>query len=317
MANDSPILDFLEDLDTDVFSILDSEFEVEVTDTELVPNLNDSLLTYDDPDTQIKKAKRLATCVLYIDIRNSSQISAERRSFTLARMYSAFIRAMVLCARQGGGHVRNIVGDRVMVLFDTEACFARALFTACLCNTAAQRILKKRIKNFDFRCGIGIDYGTMLVVKAGVPRRGVETEFYRSLVWLGRPANVASKLTDLAHKVVRRSEPGVSVGTNNPFTRQLEWREEPVSAFLKQLKPTYSPSLNHTDPRFSTFFETTIYHKPFTQSAVLLTEEVLKGARQQLGTETWLTKEWRRAFPSVPGYSGKVFGGNPLIEFRP
>jgi class 3 adenylate cyclase len=126
----------------------------------------------------------------------------------LARLYSTFVHAMIRCAWQGGGHVRNIIGDRVMIVFDADGCFRRAAHTATLCNTAAHRIISTWSTRFDFRCGVGIDYGPMVVMKAGVPRRGGETEFYRSLVWLGRPANVASKLTDLAHKMRPAGEAG-------------------------------------------------------------------------------------------------------------
>jgi adenylate cyclase len=40
----------------------------------------------------------------------------------------------------------------------------------------------------------------MLATKTGVRRHGSAQQSYSSLVWLGRPANVASKLTDNANK---------------------------------------------------------------------------------------------------------------------
>lgn len=40
----------------------------------------------------------------------------------------------------------------------------------------------------------------MLVTKAGIRKRGRDQGSYRNFVWLGRPANVASKLTDTANK---------------------------------------------------------------------------------------------------------------------
>ena len=204
--DDADQQNFLEDLDYDLWAMLKRKPAAEVTDTSDVPRLDDAALTYPAPGRdEPNKVKRLSTCVLYVDIRDSSQLTAAQRPQRLARVYAAFVYAMVTCARRAGGHVRNIIGDRVMVVFDPVDCFAGAFEAARLCNTAAQRMLHHRVKQFDFRCGIGVDYGTMLVVKAGVPRRGGEAEFYRSLVWLGRPANVASKLTDVAGKRVEAS----------------------------------------------------------------------------------------------------------------
>lgn len=195
--------DFLEELDYDLWVMLKRKRPAQITRTYTVPQLDDPALTFNSPDrASPTKAKRITTCVLYVDIRDSSRLSAGQRPQRLARVYSAFVYAMLTCARRAGGHVRNIIGDRVMVVFDTGDCGERAFDTARLCNTVAQQMMRYRVKDFDFRCGIGVDFGTMLVVKAGVPRREGEAEFYRSLVWLGRPANVASKLTDVAHKRV-------------------------------------------------------------------------------------------------------------------
>ena len=46
----------------------------------------------------------------------------------------------------------------------------------------------------------------MLATKTGLRRHGSAQQSYRSLVWLGRPANVASKLTDQANKPEEVSE---------------------------------------------------------------------------------------------------------------
>ncbi|MEO7522335.1 MAG: adenylate/guanylate cyclase domain-containing protein [Gemmatimonas sp.] len=192
--------DFLSDADAEVRAIIAAEFKIEVVETTTVPSFDDPAITYDNRDTQVKRCKLLESCVLYVDIRNSSTISAERQSVTLARMYSTFVRMMIKCARHYGGRVRNIIGDRVMVVFDRQDCFVNAVRTAILCQTVAQKIIDRRITSFAFKCGVGIDFGKMLIVKAGASRRGAEMEFYRSHVWLGRPANVASKLTDIAAK---------------------------------------------------------------------------------------------------------------------
>lgn len=204
--------DFFEDINDEVSAVNSAEFEVDVVETKYVPSFSDPNITYDNLDTKTKKCKRLESCVLYVDIRGSAKISAEKQPKTLAKLYSSFVRSMIACARYYGGHVRNIIGDRVMVVFDSDDCFKNSVNTAILMNTVCKYILNKHIKAVDFSAGIGIDHGKMLVTKAGAIRQGSEKEFYRSLVWLGSPANVASRLTDAANKKETYTVPGVSEG---------------------------------------------------------------------------------------------------------
>ncbi|WP_374325095.1 hypothetical protein [Aquipseudomonas alcaligenes] len=99
--------DFLKDLDDSVKVVTSSDFEVEIIETEFVPSFSDASITYDNLDTKKKKCKLLESCVLYVDIRSSAKISAERQPKTLAKMYSSFVRTMIACARYYGGHVRE------------------------------------------------------------------------------------------------------------------------------------------------------------------------------------------------------------------
>lgn len=123
------IKEFLKELNEEVEIVNSSDFEVEITETDFVPSFSDASITYDNLDTRRKKCKRLESCVLYVDIRNSAKISAENQPKTLAKMYSSFVSTMLACSRYYGGHVRNIIGDRVMVVFDKKNCFTNAVDT--------------------------------------------------------------------------------------------------------------------------------------------------------------------------------------------
>jgi adenylate cyclase len=103
---------------------------------------------------------------------------------------------MTRCAQVFGGEVRGIIGDRVMILFDSSSCFTNAVDTAVLINSVCQYVINKHFKHDEVSFGVGIDHGRMLATKTGVRRHGSAQQSYRSLVWLGRPANIASKLTD-------------------------------------------------------------------------------------------------------------------------
>jgi adenylate cyclase len=188
------------ELEQDIKIILASDFEVDVTDTKLVPTIDTPDITYPNLDTKKLKAKKIQTCVLYMDIRKSTELNLQHKPITLTRLYAAFMRSMVKAAQYYNGKVRNIIGDRVMVVFDEENCFTNAVHTAVLLNSVAQYLLNKYFSHNDIKCGIGIDYGRMLVSKGGIRKNDKENAPYKSLVWLGRPANVASKLTDLANK---------------------------------------------------------------------------------------------------------------------
>ena len=65
---------------------------------------------------------------------------------------------------------------------------------------------KLLIKSFsvDFKCGIGVDFGEMRVLKVGIRKYGIDGIEHRGLVWTGKPANFASRLTDTANKEIEK-----------------------------------------------------------------------------------------------------------------
>jgi len=305
--------DFFKDIDEEVKTVNSSEFEVEIVETSYVPSFSDPNITYDNLDTNKKKCKRLESCVLYVDIRGSAQISAERQPKTLAKMYSCFIRSMIACARYYGGHVRNIIGDRVMVVFDKANCFTNAVNTAVLMNSVCKHILNKRIKSFEFSAGIGIDYGKMLITKSGAIRQGDEKEFYRSLVWLGKPANVASRLTDLANKSESYTVRGVRQGLHYPLTDVWSWTDVHFEEFLGRLKKTYTPKLIHEEEYFKSFYITDMGHYYSSHSPILMTKAVYDGYKSENPDSETVKNGWfSKKTIKVKDYDGDVYGGDVI-----
>lgn len=189
--------DFLQSIADDINEIF--SHEIETSQTYGVPGRSDRELTFGR--NQIKKGKIINTCVLFIDIRNSTLISKKLKNnkAQLGKIYSAFVDAMATIADRYG-YVRNIIGDRVMVVFEPSNCFVDAVNCAVTMHTVAVRILKKYSGLEDFKCGIGIEYGEMLILKTGIQKRNEEQSEYKNLVWIGDAANTASKLTDFAYK---------------------------------------------------------------------------------------------------------------------
>ena len=189
-------------INEEVKAMVDSQFTVNVGVKSKVPEIDSSDLTFPDFKNDKLSTVEIETCVLFIDIRKSTDISQSHRRTTLAKLYSAFVRAMVQAAEYYGGKVRNIIGDRVMVVFDNDKCYTNSVNTAILLHSVSEYIINKHFKHNEIKCGIGIDYGKLLVVKTGAIKRSSESREYKSLVWLGNACNHASKLTDVANKEI-------------------------------------------------------------------------------------------------------------------
>ncbi|REE27260.1 class 3 adenylate cyclase [Winogradskyella pacifica] len=189
----------IQEIDGDIKDILSTDFSY--TSTKYVPNLDDSALTFGN--TEEKKAKVINTCVLFVDIRGSIALTRKYHTKTMGKLYSAFSKAVLKAAHHHSGYVRNIIGDRVMVVFPSDNCYRNAVHCAITINHLCTQIIDTEFTSMDFKCGIGVDYGELKVIKVGTPKKGTEANENRGLVWTGYPANLASRLTDTANKMVK------------------------------------------------------------------------------------------------------------------
>lgn len=324
---DMSLEDFRKNLEEEIEGILDEDFKIDITETDIVPSLDDSGITYPNLETGVQKCKLIETCVLYIDLRKSTDLNLTHRRETMSKLYSTFIRSIMKSAGEYNGKVRNVIGDRVMILFDSDNCFGNAYKTAVLLNSVIAKLLDKHFKNNEIKAGIGIDYGKMLVTKGGIIKKGYENTNYKSLVWLGRPANVASKLTDLANKAIET--------TSSEKVHYLERSKEPyghnrsnisieeffeVDLFMYPGWEKNSPGF--TEPSFrNKNLPLTFYYlrnkidkrnKSITTKPILMTEVVYNGVLKE-ASEMQSVKEKRITEVKnlqVPGYTGKVYGVN-------
>ena len=309
---------FLDTIDEEVSIIHDSYFEIEVTETNYVPGDSDSNLTFENFDSKRKKVKTIETCVLFVDIRKSTKLNLQHYPQTMAKLYSSFIRGMIKAAEHFDGKIRNIVGDRVMVVFDSYNCFTNAVNTAILMNTISQKVINKRFKYNSFTCGIGIDYGKMMVTKCGTIKYGNENSNYKSLVWLGKPANIASKLTDSANKEsTSYGKEGLAVGLHYPLTDKWSWIFNTVEEFVKNVEITYSPVLKYKDEYFKSCFASSERYTNYDSTPpILITESVyngFKGANPDI--DSIKNKWWKKQTRNITGYSGIYYGGDITYEW--
>ncbi len=184
-----------EEIENDILSIFESEMVVNDHKDENVPSVRD----IEDANHGLILTK---CSILFVDIRSSTILSDKSQAVSMAKIYKAFAESMSKCIYLSGGWVRQISGDRVMGVFveDKENSSATKALEAArsimsvieyIYNPLCKRLVNKK----TISCGVGIDIGRLLVTKIGIEHDGDDS---RDLVWAGRPANLASKHTDLA-----------------------------------------------------------------------------------------------------------------------
>lgn len=302
-------------LDEEIELILSTAYDIVVTETMFVPMVDDPMITYPNLETMQQKVKLIETCVLYIDIRRSTELNLTHRKETVTKLYAAFIRSMVKAAEQYGGKVRGIVGDRVMVVFDSYQCCTNALNTAILMHSISEYLLNKHFNKNEIKCGIGIDYGKMLVSKNGIIKQGAENISNKSLVWLGRPANVASKLTDAANKTtsISKNETIIEERHEYKYSKQTAWYKRSITSFLDNLEKTFTTVLNHKDPDFTSFI-----HYPgistysFSTPPILFTEDVYDGLKMESPEDKTLVNGWwsKQTQETLSDFKETIYGGD-------
>lgn len=137
---------------------------------------------------------------IFIDIRDSSSLTGKHKRPTLAKIYRAFISEMV-AVLNSDPYVRevNIVGDCVWAVYKTthtnhmDDVFRIAYTANTLIKLLNHHFAKKGIG--ALRIGIGIDYGRVLMVKAGFSGSGVN-----EIVYMG---DVVNRAAHLAHEAGR------------------------------------------------------------------------------------------------------------------
>ncbi len=309
--------DLLRDLDQEISILQSPGFSVDVTETSSAPTDSDPSLTFEDFDRTSKKVKVVETCALYVDIRRSTKLNLDHHKETMAKLYSSFIRGMIRATEQFNGKVRNVAGDRIMVVFDCANCFEDSVNTAALMNTVSQQIINRRFDHDDFKCGIGIDYGKMMVVKCGTIKYRRENSNYKSLVWLGKPANVASKLTDAANQPSTSvPKDGLQVGFCYPATGQWSWRFQTTQEFIDSLEFTRTPNMRYKNQFFYTCFAGTEYTANYDSTPpILVTATVYEGLKRTNPDHYSIKnrQQWRKVCRKIPGCPVPVYGANLIL----
>lgn len=137
---------------------------------------------------------------VFIDIRDSSGLTDKHKRPVLAKIYRAFISEMV-AVLNSDPYVRevNIVGDCVWAVYkttqktDINDVFGIAYKANTLLKLLNKHYAKKGID--PLQIGIGIDYGRVLMIKAGYSGSGIN-----EVIYMG---DVVNRAAHLAHEAGR------------------------------------------------------------------------------------------------------------------
>ena len=141
-------------------------------------------------------AINLEATVLYADMDGSTAMVDKFKPGFCAEVYKAYLHCAGKVIRSEGGVITAYDGDRIMAVFIGDMKNTRAARVSLKINHCVRIIINPAVKaqyseaNFVLQQTVGIDTSKLLVARTGV--RGAN-----DLVWVGRAANYAAKLTTL------------------------------------------------------------------------------------------------------------------------
>lgn len=148
------------------------------------------------------QAARFRGTVLYADLADSTGMVDARDPHFAASVYKAYLHCAGRIVRAQSGVITAYAGDRIMAVFGGPRQCTRAVKAALQLNYARHEILSPALREqfpgeeYELNHTIGVDTSMLFATLAGV--HGA-----RDIVWVGRAANYAAKLS------ARRSPPPV------------------------------------------------------------------------------------------------------------
>lgn len=156
----------------------------------------------DDIPLEINKWLKIDDVVcVFIDMKNSTQLSAQKQDKFTASVYQYFTDTAVKILNYFNASYIDVKGDGAFGLFERDKIY-HAFCSAMTFKTFSVHILNTEIKLEDDKkvsCHIGMDMKTVLVKRLGLRKVGGET-LKQNEVWAGKPVNMASKLASFGEE---------------------------------------------------------------------------------------------------------------------
>lgn len=147
-------------------------------------------------------AKVLAdVSVLYADLDGSTAMVDTYPWWFSAEVYKIYLLSAARIIRSEGGSITAYDGDRVMSIFMGDNHVDKAVRTAARINMAVLDLLQPALaerypdRPFALKHCIGIDRGPLYASRIGIRK-------YNDIVWIGRAANYAAKLSALGDQPI-------------------------------------------------------------------------------------------------------------------
>ncbi len=171
--------------------------------------LDGSDTSYEDKDSvpprsslTFKNGFYVECSAMFIDMRGSKSLNEKHKRPVLAKIYKTYISELVAVLK---GHENvceiSIEGDCVWGIFNTPLkSDINKLFNIASKVSSLIDILNIKYKRkgySELSVGIGISYGTTLLIKAGYVGSGIN-----EVVWLGKLVGEAAKLCSYGNKTI-------------------------------------------------------------------------------------------------------------------
>jgi adenylate cyclase len=163
--------------------------DYEVTETQTIPSIEQVAFG--------KKAKKIKLCAFCIDMRKSSDLLTVHNKQTCGKIHKAFLTVVSQIVIDMGGEIRSFNGDGLLAFWPANkkddignAVQAAMKIKYLLSNKLSP--LFEQYEKIDF--GIGIDWGDVYIVRAGIPRNSNNND----LVFIGSCVNFAAAISDQA-----------------------------------------------------------------------------------------------------------------------
>ena len=136
-------------------------------------------------------------CVGFVDIANSTQISATLKHEKMSKYYEIFLNSMANIVERFGGFVIKNIGDSLLYYFpESSKSSTRFGFLSCIeCSLTmidSRELINTKVKNEDLpplNYRVSADYGKVTIIKS---------DNSSSMNIVGIPVNICSKINPSA-----------------------------------------------------------------------------------------------------------------------
>jgi len=179
---------YIKELKNKIKDYMDGDYEV--TETNTIPSPEDVPLG--------KKAFKIKLASLCIDLRKSGDLLRIHDKETCGKIHKSYITIASEIITKNHGQLRSFNGDSVLAFWNAE--YQYGIWAAVIASLQLKWALDiefskyfEKYSKLDF--GIGVDFGDVYIVRAGLPRN----DNNNNLVFLGECVNYACMIANQAH----------------------------------------------------------------------------------------------------------------------